>query len=82
MVISIRQQTERIKVCPHCSGRLIIWDELENEPYCYNCGWRNSIRITEEQAKNRFRKESEFWQNLRGLDRTAAESDKPHPTSI
>jgi hypothetical protein len=37
---------------------------MDNEPYCCICGWRWAIRITEEQARNHFSREREFWANL------------------
>ena len=64
MVIGIRKQSRYIESCPHCSSNFVTWDKLENEPYCYICGWRQSIRITPEQARSNFRTERAFWVNL------------------
>jgi hypothetical protein len=32
--------------CPHCRRGFVAWDERDRESYCFNCGWRNSIRVT------------------------------------
>src|SRR5271169_1968373 len=39
-------------VCPRCNNSNVLWDKIENEPYCFVCGWRRAVKITTEEAKN------------------------------
>lgn len=64
MVIAARLPIHKISKCPHCGSSFVTYDILESEPYCCICGWRRAIRITEEQARNHFSCEKEFWLNL------------------
>lgn len=50
--------------CPHCGNNCLVLDKMDNEPYCYICGWRQAIKISEEQARHHFRCERDFWTNL------------------
>jgi hypothetical protein len=45
-----------------------MWDGSEREPFCFTCGWRRNLRITAEQARNRFKKDKDFWQNLLAVE--------------
>ena len=64
MVIANRKPNKVIQDCPHCGSNFVTWDGLEKEPYCFTCGWRRSLRISSEQARNRFSSERRFWLNL------------------
>lgn len=64
MVIAARLPLPHINQCPHCGSGFIALDKQDREPFCCVCGWRHAIRITEEQARNQFRCEAEFWNNL------------------
>jgi ribosomal protein S27AE len=68
-VISAKKMILGSRECPRCSGGFLMWDESEREPYCFNCGWRNSIQITAEQAKARVKWSSwvDFLNEIGGL---------------
>jgi DNA-directed RNA polymerase subunit RPC12/RpoP len=53
MVNTARLSLKNTDRCPHCGSNFIAMDQMEKEPYCFYCGWRNTIRITAEQAKAR-----------------------------
>jgi len=76
MVISKRQNLREITICPHCGSNCIVMDKLENEPYCYICGWRHSIRISPEHARNHFTSERAFWLNLFALQEDPDDTKK------
>ena len=64
MVTIGRLQSSRLRECPHCGSNFLVWDERDHEPYCFNCGWRRGKHISAEQARDHFRRESDFWANL------------------
>jgi len=50
MVLTKKPLTDREHSCPHCLKGLLVWDERDREPFCFVCGWRNSIHVTPEMA--------------------------------
>jgi hypothetical protein len=82
MLKAVRKPIRQIDNCPHCSSNFVTWDELENEPYCYICGWRQSIRITREQGRNNFSTERAFWINLFAGEKDPAEIDASESSPV
>ena len=74
MMITGKSPLARLTRCPHCSSHFLTWDKADNEPYCFNCGWRPAKRITLSQSRSHFRKERDFWLNL-----FASEQDPDDP---
>ena len=66
MTASVCLKTSLQKVCPRCHNTNVLWDQIEQEPYCFVCGWRKAVRITPEEAKNWNKKDSESWKRILG----------------
>jgi|WetSurMetagenome_2_1015567.scaffolds.fasta_scaffold477486_2 hypothetical protein len=64
MVIAAHLPLFKADKCPHCGNACIVMDKMDNEPYCYICGWRQAIHLSTEQARHNFRCEKDFWVNL------------------
>jgi hypothetical protein len=51
MPTKVYQQLQKPQSCPHCACGFLAWDERDHEHFCFNCGWRISVRITAEEAQ-------------------------------
>jgi len=46
-----------IRDCPKCVGGLLAYDELDNDMFCVNCGWRRVQVIQQTGRRTTFAEE-------------------------